>query len=53
MSVLAVVGLAKEARIAKRAGLKPVIGACDSHLLAERLEAAAYGATAQSGKKFG
>jgi hopanoid-associated phosphorylase len=46
MSVLAVVGLAKEARIAKRAGLKPVIGGGDSRLLAERLEDAAYGATA-------
>jgi len=45
-TILAVVGLAKEARIARRAGLKPVIGAGDSHLLAERLEAAAEGATA-------
>jgi hopanoid-associated phosphorylase len=46
MSVLAVVGLAKEARIARRAGLKPVIGGGDSHLLAKRLEEAAGGATA-------
>jgi hopanoid-associated phosphorylase len=46
MSVLAVVGLAKESRIAKRAGLVPVIGGGDSHLLAQRLEEAAYGATA-------
>ncbi len=45
-TVLAVVGLAKEARIAKRAGLKPVIGGGDSRLLAERLEEAAHGATA-------
>jgi adenosylhomocysteine nucleosidase len=46
MSVLAAVGLAREARIAKRAGLKPVIGGGDSHLLAKRLEEAAGGATA-------
>jgi hopanoid-associated phosphorylase len=46
MTILAVVGLAKEARIARRTGLKPVIGAGDSHLLAERLEEAAKGATA-------
>ncbi|HEY0281651.1 MAG TPA: hypothetical protein VGC27_03390 [Rhizomicrobium sp.] len=45
-TVIAVVGLAKEARIAKRAGLKPVIGGGDSHLLAERLEEAAPGAAA-------
>lgn len=37
MTILAVVGLAAEARIAKRAGLKPVIGAADSALLQERL----------------
>lgn len=46
MSVLAVVGLAKEARIARRAGLKPVIGGGDSLLLVKRLNAAAPGATA-------
>ncbi|MGA7673774.1 MAG: hypothetical protein WCA78_01855 [Rhizomicrobium sp.] len=46
MSVLAVVGLAKEARIARRAGLAPVIGGGNSELLAQRLEAAASGATA-------
>ena len=46
MSVLAVVGLAKEARIAKRVGLKPIIGGCDSLLLVRRLNAAAPGATA-------
>jgi hopanoid-associated phosphorylase len=46
MSVLAVVGLAKEARIARRAGLKPVVGAVDAQLLARRLEEAAAGATA-------
>jgi len=46
MSVLAVVGLAKEARIARRAGLKPIVGGCDSLLLVKRLNAAAPGATA-------
>jgi hopanoid-associated phosphorylase len=46
MSILAVVGVAREARIARRAGLVPVIGGGDSHLLAERLEEAAKGATA-------
>jgi len=46
MSILAVTGLAKEARIARRAGLKPVIGGGDSRLLAARLEEAAGGATA-------
>ena len=45
-TILAVVGLAKEARIARRAGVKPVIGGGDSRLLAERLEEAAHGATA-------
>lgn len=38
MSVVAVVGLAKEARIARKAGLVPVIGACDPELLSLRLE---------------
>jgi Nucleoside phosphorylase len=37
--VVAVVGLAKEARIAKRFGLTPVIGACSSKLLKRRLKA--------------
>lgn len=46
MSILAVTGLAKEARIAKRAGLVPVIGGGDSQLLAERLEASAKDAKA-------
>ncbi|MGC9952814.1 MAG: phosphorylase [Rhizomicrobium sp.] len=46
MSILAATGLAKEARIAKRAGLKPVIGGGNSRLLAARLEEAAAGATA-------
>ena len=46
MSILAVTGLAKEARIARRAGLRPVIGGGDSRLLAARLEEAAGGATA-------
>lgn len=40
MSILAATGLAKEARIAKRAGLVPVIGGGNSQLLMERLEAA-------------
>jgi len=39
-TVLAVVGLAREARIARRAGLAPVIGAGNSTLLARRLRAA-------------
>ena len=38
-TVIAVVGLAKEARMAKRAGLVPVIGAGNSKLLARRLKA--------------
>ena len=38
-TVIAVVGLAKEARMAKRAGLIPVIGAGNSKLLARRLKA--------------
>ena len=46
MSIIAVVGLAKEARIARRAGLVPVIGGGDSQLLRQRLEAAAADATA-------
>ena len=46
MSILAVVGLADEARIARRAGLKPVIGSGDSALLLRRLEEAGEGATA-------
>ena len=46
MSILAVTGLAKEARIARSAGLKPVIGGGDARLLASRLEDAAMGATA-------
>jgi len=37
--VLAVVGLAREARIAKRAGLVPIIGSGNSKLLAQRLQA--------------
>jgi adenosylhomocysteine nucleosidase len=37
--VLAAVGLAKEARLAKRAGLYPVIGAGNSKLLMRRLKA--------------
>lgn len=40
MKVVAVVGLAKEARIAKRFGMTPVIGACNSKLLRRRLKAA-------------
>jgi adenosylhomocysteine nucleosidase len=39
-SVIAVVGLAKEARIAKLNGLGPIIGSGNSQLLAQRLEAA-------------
>jgi adenosylhomocysteine nucleosidase len=39
-AILAVVGLAREARIARGAGLKPVIGSGDSALLARRLEEA-------------
>ena len=46
MSILAVTGLAKEARIARSAGLKPVIGGGDARLLAARLEEAAGGAVA-------
>ncbi len=46
MSVLAATGLAREARIAKRAGLVPVIGGGDSLLLVKRLNAAAPGAKA-------
>ena len=46
MSILAVTGLAREARIAGRAGLEPVIGGGDAHLLARRLEQAAQGAVA-------
>jgi hopanoid-associated phosphorylase len=38
-TILAVVGLAKEARMAKRAGLVPVIGAGNSKLLMRRLKA--------------
>lgn len=38
MKVVAVVGLAKEARIAKRFGLMPVIGAANSKLLLRRLK---------------
>jgi hopanoid-associated phosphorylase len=45
-TIIAVVGLAKEARITKRAGLVPIIGGGDSHLLAQRLEEAAFGTTA-------
>ena len=37
--VLAVVGLAREARIAKRAGLVPIVGSGNSELLAQRLQA--------------
>lgn len=46
MSIIAVTGLAKEARIARRAGLIPVISACDGALLTERLNAVADGAHA-------
>ena len=46
MTILAVVGLAKEARIAKRAGLVAIIGGGDSQLLRERLHAAASDAMA-------
>jgi len=46
VSIIAVVGLAREARIAKRAGLVPVIGGGDPQLLRQRLEAAAADATA-------
>jgi len=46
MSVIAVTGLAREARIARRAKLTPVIGAGDQELLEKRLEwAIAQGAT--------
>lgn len=45
MSIIAVTGLSKEARIAKRADLTPVIGACDAALLRERLDAVAGDAT--------
>jgi len=37
--VVAVVGLAKEARVARRFGMTPVIGACSSKLLVRRLRA--------------
>ncbi|MBS0469810.1 MAG: hopanoid-associated phosphorylase [Proteobacteria bacterium] len=40
MSVLAVVGLAREARIARRAKMIPVISGADGERLTERLEAA-------------
>ncbi len=40
VTLLAVVGLAREARIVKRAGLVPVIGAGNSRLLTRRLSAA-------------
>jgi hopanoid-associated phosphorylase len=40
MTVIAVTGLAKEARIARRAGAVPVIGGGDAALLARRLEEA-------------
>ncbi|MBU6298964.1 MAG: phosphorylase [Alphaproteobacteria bacterium] len=46
MSILAATGLAKEARIAKRVGLKPAIGGGSSELLTKRLDEAADGATA-------
>lgn len=46
MHIIAVTGLAKEARIAKRAGLTPVISACDAALLRSRLHAALDGAVA-------
>lgn len=39
MRVVAAVGLAKEARIAKRFGLTPVVGAANSKLLKRRLKA--------------
>ena len=38
MTIIAVTGLAREARIAKRAKAVPVIGAGDAALLARRLE---------------
>jgi adenosylhomocysteine nucleosidase len=38
-TVVAVVGLAKEARIARRFALVPVVGACNSKLLKRRLKA--------------
>jgi hopanoid-associated phosphorylase len=40
MSVIAVTGLAREARIARRAGVVPVVGAGDEALLARRLQEA-------------
>jgi hopanoid-associated phosphorylase len=46
MSILAVTGLAKEARIASRAGLMPIVGGGDARLLARRLNEAAGGAEA-------
>lgn len=46
MTIIAVTGLYQEARIAKRAGLLPVISACDGALLTERLRAVADQATA-------
>jgi adenosylhomocysteine nucleosidase len=38
LSIIAVTGLAKEARIARRAGLLTVVGACNPELLSARLE---------------
>jgi adenosylhomocysteine nucleosidase len=46
VSIIAVTGLAKEARIARRAGLIAVVGACNGALLAERLDKVADGAKA-------
>ena len=46
MSILAATGLAKEARIARRAGLEPVVGGGDARLLARRLQEAANDAVA-------
>jgi adenosylhomocysteine nucleosidase len=46
VSIVAVTRLAKEARIAKRASLVPVIGGGDAPRLMQRLEAAAPGAKA-------
>ena len=46
MSILAATGLAKEARIARRAGLEPIVGGGDARFLAARLQEAASGAVA-------
>ena len=46
MSILAATGLAREARIARRAGLMPVVGGGNARLLTARLGEAAHGAVA-------